>query len=127
MFSKNQLFCPACQSCQKALPSRTDIPVRPCNPGQCGRTGMSVLRMHLPIETETHAKDLRSFNLDRLLESRAMSLEFSDFLIRILAALAMGLAIGLDRQLVQHPAGVRPNALVCRGSPLFVSLSAAVK
>src|SRR5260221_13633838 len=45
------------------------------------------------------------------------------FVIRILGALAMGVAIGVERQLGQHPAGVRTNALVCLGSALFVSLS----
>jgi putative Mg2+ transporter-C (MgtC) family protein len=42
---------------------------------------------------------------------------------RILIALGMGLAIGIERQLGQHPAGLRTNALVCLGSALFVSLS----
>jgi putative Mg2+ transporter-C (MgtC) family protein len=52
-----------------------------------------------------------------------MNLELGDFLMRILAALGMGLAIGIERQLGQHPAGVRTNALVCLGSALFVTLS----
>ena len=38
-------------------------------------------------------------------------------------ALLMGLAIGIERQLHQHPAGVRTNALVSVGAALFVSLS----
>src|SRR6266478_4154737 len=45
------------------------------------------------------------------------------FLVRIVAALAMGMAIGVERQLGQHPAGLRTNALVCLGSALFVSLT----
>ena len=45
------------------------------------------------------------------------------FGVRIVAALGMGVAIGLERQLGQHPAGLRTNALVCLGSALFVSLS----
>jgi putative Mg2+ transporter-C (MgtC) family protein len=45
------------------------------------------------------------------------------FATHMLAALAMGMAIGIERQLGQHPAGVRTNALVCLGSALFVSLS----
>jgi len=45
------------------------------------------------------------------------------FALRMLAALAMGLVIGVERQLGQHPAGVRTNSLVCLGSALFVSLS----
>jgi putative Mg2+ transporter-C (MgtC) family protein len=35
----------------------------------------------------------------------------------------MGVAIGLERQFRQHPAGLRTNALVCVGAALFVSLS----
>src|SRR5438477_9322041 len=49
------------------------------------------------------------------------------FTAHMLSALAMGLAIGIERQLGQHPAGVRTNALVCLGSALFVSLSTADK
>jgi putative Mg2+ transporter-C (MgtC) family protein len=45
------------------------------------------------------------------------------FACRVLIALALGMVIGIERQLGQHPAGVRTNALVCLGSALFVSLS----
>jgi putative Mg2+ transporter-C (MgtC) family protein len=38
-------------------------------------------------------------------------------------ALGLGVAIGLERQLRQHPAGLRTNTLVCVGAALFVSLS----
>jgi len=38
-------------------------------------------------------------------------------------ALLMGVAIGLERQYRQHPAGLRTTALVCVGAALFVSLS----
>ena len=44
------------------------------------------------------------------------------FLENIGAALLMGVAIGLERQLRQHPAGLRTTALVCVGAALFVSL-----
>jgi putative Mg2+ transporter-C (MgtC) family protein len=46
-----------------------------------------------------------------------------NFLLHALAALGMGVAIGIERQLGQHPAGVRTNALVCLGSALFVYLT----
>src|SRR5471030_623363 len=49
-----------------------------------------------------------------------------DFLVRILIALGLGVVIGIERQLGQHPAGVRTNALVCLGAALFVSLSLGV-
>ncbi len=50
-------------------------------------------------------------------------LTLNQFTINILAALLMGLAIGLERQLRQHTAGLRTNALVSLGAALFVSLS----
>jgi putative Mg2+ transporter-C (MgtC) family protein len=45
------------------------------------------------------------------------------FLFNTGAALAMGVAIGSERQFHQHPAGLRTNALVCVGAAMFVSLS----
>jgi putative Mg2+ transporter-C (MgtC) family protein len=49
--------------------------------------------------------------------------EFLFFALRVVAALAMGVALGLERQFRGHPAGLRTNALVCVGAALFVSLS----
>ncbi len=48
------------------------------------------------------------------------------FLLDMGAALLMGLTIGAERQLGQHPAGLRTNTLVCVGAALFVSLSRLV-
>jgi len=45
------------------------------------------------------------------------------FVVNIGVAFLMGSAIGIERQLRQHPAGLRTNALVCVGAALFVSLS----
>jgi putative Mg2+ transporter-C (MgtC) family protein len=45
------------------------------------------------------------------------------FVLNVGAALLLGVAIGLERQFRQHPAGLRTNALVCVGAALFVSLS----
>lgn len=45
------------------------------------------------------------------------------FTLNIGAALLMGLAIGLERQWRQHPAGLRTNGLVALGAALFVSLT----
>jgi putative Mg2+ transporter-C (MgtC) family protein len=50
-------------------------------------------------------------------------MEFVFFILKIGDALLMGVAIGLERQFRQHPAGLRTNALVCVGAALFVSLS----
>ena len=45
------------------------------------------------------------------------------FSLNIGVALLLGLAIGFERQLHQHPAGLRTNALVCVGAAMFVSIS----
>jgi len=45
------------------------------------------------------------------------------FIVNVGVALAMGVAIGVERQINQHPAGLRTNALVCVGAALFVSLT----
>ena len=45
------------------------------------------------------------------------------FTLNLLAAVVMGVAIGLERQARHHPAGLRTNALVCVGAALFVSLT----
>ncbi len=52
------------------------------------------------------------------------AVEVVRFAFNVSAALVMGLAIGLERQWRQHPAGLRTNALVCVGAAFFVSLSA---
>jgi len=53
-------------------------------------------------------------------------LDLTHFVLNIFASLLMGVAIGLERQYRQHPAGLRTNALVCVGAALFVSLSRLV-
>jgi putative Mg2+ transporter-C (MgtC) family protein len=45
------------------------------------------------------------------------------FVLDIVVAAVLGVAIGLERQFGQHPAGLRTNALVCLGAALFVSLA----
>jgi putative Mg2+ transporter-C (MgtC) family protein len=45
------------------------------------------------------------------------------FIWHVGAALLMGMALGLERQFRQHPAGLRTNALVCVGAAMFVSLT----
>lgn len=47
----------------------------------------------------------------------------TDFLLDSLLALALGSLIDLERQVRQHPAGLRTNALVCLGAALFVAVS----
>ena len=45
------------------------------------------------------------------------------FVVNIVVATLLGVAIGIERQFRHHPAGLRTNALVCLGAALFVSLS----
>jgi putative Mg2+ transporter-C (MgtC) family protein len=45
------------------------------------------------------------------------------FAVNLVVALALGIAIGLERQWRQHQAGLRTNALVALGAALFVSMS----
>src|SRR5689334_9307160 len=49
-------------------------------------------------------------------------MDTTTFCLHALAAAAMGIAIGLERQWGQHTAGLRTNALVAFGACLFVSL-----
>ena len=46
----------------------------------------------------------------------------ASFALNTLAALGMGMVIGLERQFGQHQAGLRTQTLVCLGAALFVSL-----
>jgi putative Mg2+ transporter-C (MgtC) family protein len=46
-----------------------------------------------------------------------------NFITSLVTALALGLAIGIEREWRQHPAGLRTNALVAVGAALYVSLS----
>jgi putative Mg2+ transporter-C (MgtC) family protein len=50
-------------------------------------------------------------------------MEVVSFVLNIGAALLLGAAIGLERTLGNHPAGLRTNGLVSLGAALFVSLS----
>jgi putative Mg2+ transporter-C (MgtC) family protein len=45
-----------------------------------------------------------------------------DFTLRLLAAFACGVVIGLERQMRQRTAGLRTITLVASGSCLFVTL-----
>src|ERR1700679_4159840 len=50
-------------------------------------------------------------------------MELWTFIFHISVALLLGVVIGVERQLRQHTAGLRTNALVALGAALFVSLS----
>jgi putative Mg2+ transporter-C (MgtC) family protein len=43
--------------------------------------------------------------------------------MNLLLALALGAAIGLERQIRRHPAGLHTNALVCLGSAAYVMVA----
>jgi putative Mg2+ transporter-C (MgtC) family protein len=51
------------------------------------------------------------------------SLASLDFFLNLLVALALGAAIGVERQLRNHEAGLKTNALVAAGSALFVMMA----
>ncbi len=44
---------------------------------------------------------------------------YTDFMIRIALSLVLGFAIGLERQLTGHAAGIRINVLICMGTAFF--------
>lgn len=44
---------------------------------------------------------------------------YTDFVMRIALSLVLGFAIGLERQLTGHKAGIRINVLICMGAALF--------
>jgi putative Mg2+ transporter-C (MgtC) family protein len=46
-----------------------------------------------------------------------------EFSIRLLLAIALGGAIGVERQLRQHEAGLKTNALVAAGSSIFTAMA----
>ena len=46
-----------------------------------------------------------------------------DFLLRILAALALGFLLGLERELTNKYAGLRTHILVCIGACVFTIIS----
>ena len=50
-------------------------------------------------------------------------MDLGTFILGVTVAFLMGSAIGVERQLHQHPVGLRTSALVCVGAALFVSLS----
>lgn len=48
---------------------------------------------------------------------------YTDFILRLLAALGAGFLIGIEREWQNKPAGLRTNTLVATGSALFVLLA----
>ncbi|HLN20308.1 MAG TPA: MgtC/SapB family protein [Bacteroidales bacterium] len=50
-------------------------------------------------------------------------MSYSEFVLRLLAALGAGFVIGIEREWQNKPAGLRTNTLVATGSALFVLLS----
>ena len=49
-----------------------------------------------------------------------------EFCLRLLVALGLGAGIGLERQLRNHEAGLKTNALVSTGSAIFVMMAYTV-
>jgi putative Mg2+ transporter-C (MgtC) family protein len=53
-------------------------------------------------------------------------MNYTDFVIRLLTALALGGVIGLERQWRQRMTGLRTNSLVAMGSAMFVIMGALI-
>jgi len=51
-------------------------------------------------------------------------LTWPDITIRVLAAIAIGLVIGIEREISNHPAGMKTHVLVCLGSALASIIAA---
>ena len=47
-------------------------------------------------------------------------MEYTELLLRLILAVVAGGLIGLEREVVHKPAGIRTHMLVCLGSALFV-------
>ena len=47
----------------------------------------------------------------------------AEFILRLLLALGLGSAIGFERQISHHEAGLKTNALVAAGSAMFVMMA----
>ena len=60
---------------------------------------------------------LLSYNYSRVTRGNKMDLEM--FISRIILAMILGFAIGLERQLTGHLAGIRINVLICLGTCFF--------
>lgn len=50
-------------------------------------------------------------------------MDYQEFTLRLLTGLAAGLAVGIEREWQNKPAGLRTNTLVATGAALFVLLS----
>ena len=50
-------------------------------------------------------------------------MEYLDIFVRILSALLLGFAIGLEREMTNKYAGLRTNILVCLGACIFTIIS----
>ena len=53
-------------------------------------------------------------------------MEATEFALRLLIALALGAAIGVERQVSHHMAGLKTNALVATGAALFMVVAASI-
>ena len=58
-----------------------------------------------------------------MLENSGSILPFTEIALRLVAAIVLGGALGLDRELKQKPAGIRTNALVALGAAAIVVMS----
>lgn len=62
--------------------------------------------------------------LDFILNLFSGELTWIDVLIRVVVAVLIGMAIGIERELSNHPAGMKTHALVCLGAAITTMISA---
>lgn len=62
--------------------------------------------------------------LDFIFNLFSGELTWIDVLIRVVVAVLIGMAIGIERELSNHPAGMKTHALVCLGAAITTMISA---
>lgn len=62
--------------------------------------------------------------MDFILNLFSGELSWTDVLIRVVISVLIGMAIGIERELSNHPAGMKTHALVCLGAAITTMISA---
>lgn len=62
--------------------------------------------------------------MDYFLNLFSGELSWLDVIIRVAVAVVIGIAIGIERELSNHPAGMKTHALVCLGAAITTMISA---
>ena len=62
--------------------------------------------------------------MDFILNFFSGELSWTDVLLRVVISVLIGMAIGIERELSNHPAGMKTHALVCLGAAITTMISA---